>query len=428
MRGKHLGPGGGGDEPVAGDGNVAHHLRRLGLFFLPAREIHGAGKWRHHHKLRKGDAGFEGHRDRGVERGWLVRGKAEDERSEHMDAVLLEGLELPRQGFARVVEVLEDRLKPFGSDRFHADERPFDVGFAHGIEVLDVFARLHGDLREKDHIPGELGELRHQQKAFCADSGEFLDLSHVVLFTGEAQIGQGNGIEVIVCQGDEAETDLPELDDLVDDGLEGALTGLLSIGAPHAAERAVFGAPAYGLHRGPHVFVSWHQVPARGEEFAAADPAAVINLLPQSARQAVGNDLSPGDVAISFDDRMRLTAIEGFLGEERGVDATVDDPGSAFARDVANFIAAQGIAGMDADTDNVAGLDGVGDDLFERFVDQDWVAGGGWGRGGQNEEPPGGDDGSTEGVVAGIYEMNADESTLFPANAVDSESGTLECA
>jgi hypothetical protein len=51
------------------------------------------------------------------------------------------------------------------------------------------------------------------------------------------------------------------------------------------------------------------------------------------------------------------------------MDAAIDDPGSAFSGDAADFIAAEGVAGVDADADDVAGLDGFGEDLLKGFVD-----------------------------------------------------------
>ncbi len=47
------------------------------------------------------------------------------------------------------------------------------------------------------------------------------------------------------------------------------------------------------------------------------------------------------------------------------MDAAIDDPGAAVASDAAHFIAAESVAGVDADADDIAGLDGFGDDLFE---------------------------------------------------------------
>jgi hypothetical protein len=104
------------------------------------------------------------------------------------------------------------------------------------------------------------------------------------------------------------------------------------------------------------------------------------------------------------------------------VDAAVDDPGSAFAGDAADFVTAEGVAGMDADADDVAGLDGFGGDLFEGLVDEDGISCGRRCGCGENEEPTGGDYGGPKGVIAGIYEMNTQESNLCSANTVDPQS------
>ena len=162
MRREHFGPHFGGNHPVAGDGHVAHHHGIDGLLFFPAAEIDGAGKRRHHDKLREGDAGLDRHFDRGGEGGGPVGGQAEDERAEDVHAVLLEGLELLGEGFAGVVPVFVDGFEPLGRDGFNADQRALDVGFAHGVEIAAVFAGFHGHLREEDHVLGQLGQLFHQ--------------------------------------------------------------------------------------------------------------------------------------------------------------------------------------------------------------------------------------------------------------------------
>ena len=215
---EHFGADGGGDQPVAGDGDVADHVRsRLACSFSQRPKSTVPGNGRHHDELGEGDAGFEGHFDGGVEGGGLVGRQAEDEGAEHVDAVLLEGLELLGERFAGVVEVLEDGLEAFGGDGFYADQGALDVGLAHGVEVLAVFAGFHGDLGEEDHVFGELGELCHEEETLGADGGELFELGDVVLLAGEAEVGEGDGIEVVVGEGDEAEADAAEVDDLVDD-------------------------------------------------------------------------------------------------------------------------------------------------------------------------------------------------------------------
>jgi hypothetical protein len=111
-------------------------------------------------------------------------------------------------------------------------------------------------------------------------------------FAREAEVGEGDWVEVVIGEGYEAEADLAEVDDLVDYGLEGSLTGLLAVGAPDAAEGAVLGAAADGLDGGPHVFVARHEVPAGREEFAASDAAAFVDLLGRGAGENVGDDLA----------------------------------------------------------------------------------------------------------------------------------------
>ena len=99
------------------------------------------------------------------------------------------------------------------------------------------------------------------------------------------------------------------------------------------------------------------------------------------------------------------------------MDPAVDDPGSALAGHAAYLIAAQGVAGVDADADDVTGLDGAGIDGFDGFIDEDGVAGKGGGGSGKDEEPAGRDDCGAEGIVAGVHEVNAHGSRPFSQRA-----------
>ena len=122
----------------------------------------------------------------------------------------------------------------------------------------------------------------------------------------------------------------------------------------------MLGAAADGLDGGPHVFVAGHEVPAGGEEFGCLRCGRLRRFSAGAAGEAIGDDLAPGDVAVAFDDGVGVAALEGFFGKEGGVDAAVDDPGAAVAGDATDFVAAEGVAGVDADADDVAGLDGFG--------------------------------------------------------------------
>ena len=92
------------------------------------------------------------------------------------------------------------------------------------------------------------------------------------------------------------------------------------------------------------------------------------------AGEAIVDDAPPNDIAIAFDDAVRVAAFEGLFRKQGRVDAAIDDGGAALFRELADFIAAQRIAGMDADADDVAGLYLGGVDLLDRFIHQDRIA------------------------------------------------------
>ena len=62
---------------------------------------------------------------------------------------------------------------------------------------------------------------------------QLLDAMGVVLLFRELNIGQGDGIEIIVGQRDEAKPETPQFHDLFDHHVGGALARLLSVGTPH---------------------------------------------------------------------------------------------------------------------------------------------------------------------------------------------------
>ena len=136
----------------------------------------------------------------------------------------------------------------------------------------------------------------------------------------------------------------------------------------------MFGAAANGLYGSPHVLVARHEIPTGGEEVCAADAAAFVDFLGRSAGHAVGDDFAPGDVAVAFDYGVGVALFKSFFGEEGGVNAAIDDPSSTFAGDAADFVAAESVAGVDADADDVAGLNGFWEDLLDGLVDEDGIS------------------------------------------------------
>jgi len=146
------------------------------------------------------------------------------------------------------------------------------------------------------------------------------------------------------------------------------LPGLLPVRPPHAAERTVFGASTNGLHRSPHILFRIHQVPARGQEVAAGNLAAFIDSL-RLAGQAIDYRLAPGNVAVSGHHRMSLTQVQSLFRKQGGVNSAVDHPRPTAARHPAHFVAAQGVARMNADADDIARLDGFRHHLLQRLID-----------------------------------------------------------
>src|SRR5205823_1723730 len=149
--------------------------------------------------------------------------------------------------------------------------------------------------------------------------------------------------------------------------------GLLAVGAPYGAERAMLRTSAHRLHRAPHVFVGRQQVPAGGLEFLGGDAAAFVHTQ-RRARLAIADGLAPGDVAIAAHDRVCLSALESLFGIKRRVDAAEDDPRAALARHAPDLVSAERVASVDADADHVPGHDVVGVEVLERLVADDGVA------------------------------------------------------
>ena len=228
----------------------------------------------------------------------------------------------------------------------------------------------------------------------------------VVLLARQPQIGQRDRVEVVVGQRNEPEPQAPQVHDFVDHALVPPLPRLLPVGAPDAAKRAVLRAAADGLHRRPHILLRLHQVPARRQKIGPRDAAALINRL-RMACQAVCHHLRPHQVAIALHHGMRQAVLQRFLGKQRRVNTAIHHPRAPLARHPAHLVSAQSVARVHADADDVAGLNALGDNLFQRFVDENRVSHRPGCRRRQNEQPTGGDDSRAKRIVAGIHQKNA---------------------
>src|SRR5690349_17364266 len=109
MRREHFGPHVGRNEPIAGDGNALDQGNISAQALFPSIEIYRAREWSHHYELGKGQVCLFCQSGGGCKGVFAVGGQSKDERSEYMDAVLLERRELHGQIVARRIELLEDR-------------------------------------------------------------------------------------------------------------------------------------------------------------------------------------------------------------------------------------------------------------------------------------------------------------------------------
>ncbi len=98
------------------------------------------------------------------------------------------------------------------------------------------------------------------------------------------------------------------------------------------------------------------RVPARWQELVAGDSTTVINSLGSSGEQ-ICDHLSPNHIPVALHNRVSAAKLHGFIGIQRGVDAAVHYVGAAFAGDFPQFHAAQRITRVDADSDDIAGLE-----------------------------------------------------------------------
>lgn len=129
----------------------------------------------------------------------------------------------------------------------------------------------------------------------------------------------------------------------------------------------MLGTSTDGLHRGPHIFALWKQVPACRKETVRFDSAAFVDPL-WGPTLTTSQRLAPGDIAIPLYDRIRRPVLKRLVRIKGRVDSAEDCPGSTLLRQPADLITAQGIAGVDADANHVTGLNSFEHERLERLV------------------------------------------------------------
>ena len=173
----------------------------LRFLLLPLREVHRAGKRREHDELSEGHTAPLRQVRRRIERVGPVSRQSEDKRPQDVYALLAKRAQPGDECLSRVVEVLVDRLQPFGCDRLDADQRAADPCPSHRREELRILGGFHRDLREEHHIVRQLLELGHQLESLLPQRHQCHGACLVNAALGGRQIGEGYRIEVVVGQG-----------------------------------------------------------------------------------------------------------------------------------------------------------------------------------------------------------------------------------
>src|SRR5437867_11579418 len=117
----------------------------------------------------------------------------------------------------------------------------------------------------------------------------------------------------------------------------------------------MLGTTTDGLYRGPHITLSRDQIPARGQKLGGFDTASFVNFLGRAVA-AIGEHLSPHDIAVAFYHGMCAPKFMSFVRVKGCVNAAEHHIGAAFACQFANFISPERVGSVDANTDNIASL------------------------------------------------------------------------
>ena len=146
---------------------------------------------------------------------------------------------------------------------------------------------------------GKLRQTGHQFEALGADGLQLAQVRVVLLTPGESKIGEGDGVEVIVSEGDKTKALAPQLYDLFDDRVGGSLAWAFARRCARPSRKS----NAWDS-RGPSALKPTYNScgesgPTRGRELVSINAAAFVNRFGRAA-QTVGQDLGPNDVAVAF--------------------------------------------------------------------------------------------------------------------------------
>ena len=215
-------------------------------------------------------------------------------------------------------------------------------------------------------------------------------------------IGEGNGIEVVVGQDDEAITHPAQLHEFVNHSVDGPLPRDLTIRSPDRTKRAVFGASPDSLHRSPHVTVRRKQVPTRRLKLISGDTSPVVQRL-WITLFAIGQNSLPNLVTIPLNDGVSAAEFVRFLWVQARMDSAVYNPGSSFPGQSPYLHPPQCIGRVNADANDISRCNMRRIHPSEGFIDNDGFAIARRCCPRQNKQPTRCDHADAEGDIAWIY-------------------------
>src|SRR5678816_2262658 len=121
------------------------------------------------------------------------------------------------------------------------------------------------------------------------------------------------------------------------------------------------------LDRRPHITLFRKKIPASRQEAVCRYTAAFVNGLKGSSDR-VRNSLSPDDVPVAFYHGARVANLAGLVRIQGCVNSTVDYSCSALAQFAAEIKSAMHVRGVDANSHDIARIDGGWVELFQGFV------------------------------------------------------------
>ena len=167
--------------------------------------------------------------------------------------------------------------------------------------------------------------------------------------------------------------------------------------------------------------VLFQQIPSRNLKPIRLDATALVDALHGSIH-VVAKRLSPGQISIAANHAMGGSAFKRLFRIECRMNPSKDNQRSALSRQAAHRVSAQCVAGVNTDTDDVAGLDCSRIQGFYSFIANNRIAELRRSGSGQDKKPSRRNDRRTESSIAGVDYMDLQMTTSARAIAINANT------